>query len=335
MCDDRRRAAARRGVTVRGWSTTGGLLLVLVSVGCGDPQAPAATITAAFERDQLLADVRVLSADDMEGRLVASPGGAKARAYILERFAAAGLEPIDGTFEFPFAIDAAADGTLRRGVNVVGRIPGTRGAARAIVVTAHYDHIGVRNGEVYNGADDNASGTAALLAIAQHFRAHQPAHTFVLAALDAEEGGLRGARAFVASPPVPREAIVLNINLDMIGRDPDDILYAAGPSHYPFLVPYIERVAADAPIKLVMGHDAPGRAGMDDWTSSSDHFPFHEAGIPFIYFGVEDFPHHHKPTDDYETLTHDFYVRAVTTIIEALRVFDADLEAIDRARQAR
>jgi Zn-dependent M28 family amino/carboxypeptidase len=302
---------------------------MVLAVACGamDP-SPAGSV----DRDVLLADLRVLSADHMEGRLIGSPGGARARAYVVERFEASGLESIGQGYEHPFAFavrqgDAQAE---RTGVNVVGRVPGTSASGRVIVITAHYDHVGTRGGVVFNGADDNASGTAALFAIGRHFSVRRPAHTLIVAALDGEEGGLRGGRAFVEAPPVLLEAIALNVNLDMVGRDPDNVLYAVGTHHYPFLRPYIEQVASRASITLRTGHDEPGKPGVEDWTRDSDHFVFHERRIPFIYFGVEDFAEHHQATDDYETITHDFYVRAVATIIDAVAVFDANLENIGR-----
>ena len=108
--------------------------------------------------------------------------------------------------------------------------------------------------------------------------------------------------------------MVVNVNIDMIGRAPDDKLFAAGSHAYPFLKPYLERVAAKAPVKFLLGHDDPQRKDVEDWTRDSDHFVFHQAKIPFIYIGVEDFDQHHKATDDYETISHDFYVRAVETV---------------------
>ena len=303
-----------------------GPMALVVACAAIDSQPEAVSV----DRDTLLADLRVLSADDMEGRLVGSPGGARARAHVVERFRASGLEAIGEGYEHPFTFtvrqgDAQAD---RSGVNVIGRVAGRTTPGRVIVITAHYDHVGMRAGEVFNGADDNASGTAALFAIGRHFSARPPAHTLIVAALDGEESGLRGARAFVASPPVPLDAIALNVNLDMIGRDANDVLYAVGTFHYPFLRPYVEQVAARASITLRTGHDEPGRPGIEDWTSDSDHFVFHERRIPFIYFGVEDFAEHHRATDDYETITHDFYVRAVATVVDAIGVFDANLDAI-------
>jgi Zn-dependent M28 family amino/carboxypeptidase len=296
-------------------------------------QTPAGT-SPRVDRERLLTDLRVLSADDMEGRLAGTAGGARARAYVVKRFGESGIEPFGSSHEQPFTFVAGRGGAQseRTGVNVVGRVPGSTQRPHAIVISAHYDHVGVRDGVVFNGADDNASGTAALFALGRYFASRAPAHTLIFAAFDAEEGGLRGARAFVADPPVALPDIALNLNLDMIARDAEDTLYAAGTYHYPFLKPLLEPVASAAPITLVFGHDDPTKAGVEDWTRSSDHAPFHQEKIPFIYFGVEDFAQHHKATDDYETITHDFYVRVVETLIDAVRAFDANLEAIARER---
>jgi Zn-dependent M28 family amino/carboxypeptidase len=283
--------------------------------------------TPAIDAAQLVKDLETLSADDMEGRLTGTPGAARARAYILRRFKEAGIQPFGDSYERPFTYRGRGDSGDRSGVNIVGVVRGTREPGRFIVVTAHFDHLGVRNGEIFNGANDNASGVAALLAVASRVSASKPAHSVVFAALDAEESGLNGARAFLADPPVPREAIVMNVNLDMVGRDAKNVLFASGTFHYPFLKAYLKDVARP-PVVLRLGHDAPNVKGEDDWTRDSDHYPFHQAGIPFIYFGVEDEAQHHKATDDAETVTKDFFVGAANTILAAVRSFDANLEAI-------
>ena len=285
---------------------------------------PTQTVSTV-SRDKLLADLKTLSADDMEGRLVGSPGGAKARAFVIERFKAVGLKPFGASFESPFTFAGGrgAAATERQGINVIGYITGTKEPTRFIVISAHYDHIGVRNGVVFNGADDNASGTAALFAVAEYFVKNPPAHSIIFAAFDAEESNLRGARAFVAKPPVDAAALVINLNMDMIGRDPNNLLYVVGTYTQPALKPVIERVAASAPVKLTIGHDDPTKKGVEDWTTDSDHAAFCQAKIPCLYFGVEDFENHHKATDKYETMTHDFYVRAVETMVQVTKAFDA------------
>ncbi len=288
--------------------------------------APAGVQTATIDGAQLLRDLGTLSADDMEGRLPGTPGGAKARAYILRRFKEAGIQPIGDSYERPFAFRGRGDSTDRSGVNIVGVVRGRREPERFLVVTAHFDHLGVRNGQVFNGADDNASGVAALLAVAARVSANKPEHSVVFAALDAEESGLNGAKAFMRDPPVAREAIVMNVNLDMVARDEKNILFATGTFQYPFLKAYLKDVARP-PVVLRLGHDGTNPKE-DDWTKDSDHYPFHEAGIPFIYFGVEDEAQHHKATDDAETVTKEFFIGAANTILAAIRTFDANLEAI-------
>ncbi len=302
-------------------SVAGALLLAIPHLMA----APQAQARASVDRARLLKDLATLSADDMEGRLAGSAGSAKARAFIVERFQASGLEPFGTSYESPFTYTAGrgAGGEERQGVNAIGRITGTREPNRYLVLTAHYDHIGIRNGATFNGADDNASGTAALFALATYFRAHPPAHSLIFVALDAEEGGLRGARHFVDHPPVPIADLVINLNMDMIGRDPNDLLYVVGTFSQPALRPVIARVAEAASVKLRMGHDDPGQKDVEDWTDSSDHAAFCRAKIPCLYFGVEDFDNHHKATDTYQTMTHDFYVRAVETMILVTEAFDA------------
>ena len=302
------------------------LVTVLATLAAGQP-APAIHVDAA----RIFRDVETLSADDMEGRLAGSPGGEKARAYVLGRLKDAGVAPVGETFERPFTFASRTAGE-RKGANLVGVIRGTRNPDRYVVLTAHYDHIGVRNGEVFNGADDNASGVAALLAAAEHFARARPEHSLLFAALDAEEAGLQGAKALMREPPVPVGAMIVNVNMDMVGRDPATGCSRPACYHYPFLKPYLEEVA-QPPVVLAFGHDTPGEK--EDWTKDSDHYVFHEAGIPWIYFGVEDFDQHHKATDDAATIGREFLAGAAATVIAAVHEFDAHLEQIaaQRVRQ--
>ena len=288
--------------------------------------AGASAQSDSIDGSVLLRDLETLSADAMEGRLVGTPGSARAREFIVKRFKEAGIQPLGTSYEHPFKFTGRGDQGERAGINILGVIRGRRSPDRYIAVTAHYDHLGVRNGQVFNGADDNASGVAALLAVAARLNAQKPDHSIVFAAFDAEEQGLRGAQSFVTSPPVALASIVVNVNLDMVARDATNVLFASGTSHYPFLKGYLEK-AARPPVVLKFGHDVAG-SKEDDWTRDSDHFPFHNAKIPFVYFGVEDEAQHHKPTDDAETVTKEFFVGAANTILAALRSFDTNLEAI-------
>ncbi|ODP39616.1 M20/M25/M40 family metallo-hydrolase [Sphingomonas turrisvirgatae] len=308
---------------------TGAPLAVLFLPAASAQQKPQATLDASVQQ-QLLEDVRILSADDMVGRLAGSEGGARARAYLTRRLKAIGVEPVYPTFEQAFEAKSR-QGEPYNGVNLVGRIRGAGKGDRVLVIGAHYDHLGTHEGQIFNGADDNASGVAALLAIAQTFMRDNPQHDVIFGFWDAEERGMRGVSAFLDAPPVPLSRMVMNLNLDMLGRGDKGELWVAGTSHYPFLRARLEGLAATAPVTLKLGHDALPWKGTDDWTDGSDHREFHRRKIPFAYFGVEDHPDYHKPTDDFAKIPQDFYKGAAATVIDAARLFDRDLDAIAEA----
>ncbi len=282
-----------------------------------------------IDAKQLLRDDETLSADDMQGRGIGTPGGAKAREYVVARFKEAGLKSFGASYLQSFDFTARS-GAKVNGVNVIGYIEGKKNPEKYIVVTAHYDHLGTRNGEIYNGADDDASGVAALFALANYFKEKRPSHSIIFVAFDGEESGLRGSNAFVAAPPVKKESIVLNVNMDMVAHNDKNELYASGTFHHPALKPQLETIAKSAKVKLLIGHDRPEQKS-DDWTNQSDHFAFHQAKIPFIYFGVEDHKDYHKPTDDFENINKEFYVRAVETILETVKTFDKNLPSIEKS----
>ena len=310
--------------------------VLVLSAGLSASQTPRPS--TLIDSAALLNDLKVLSADDMQGRCADSPGGAKARAFVTERFKASGVQPFGSSYEapFPYTSQRQCPASSGHGVNVVGHIDGSKQPRRYIVISAHYDHIGIRNGTVFNGADDNASGTAGLFAVAKYFSAHKPANSLIFVAFDAEEGGEIGSTAFVKNPPVDASLLDIDLNMDMIGREPDDRLFVVGAAVQPFLKPYIENVAKTAPVKLIMGHEDPKGGHADgptqDWSQDSDHYSFMTARIPALYFGVEDFEQHHKATDDYETMSYDFYVRAVETMVQAVKEFDAHLDAVAKQR---
>jgi len=265
--------------------------------------------------------LQALSADEMGGRQTGTDGNLKARAFLRDRFAARDMRVEEHGFSFE-----NRNGDKLTGINLLARIKGqTEGPV--MVITAHYDHVGIRDGDIFNGADDNASGVAGAFAVADHFRANPPSHDVVIALLDAEEMGLQGARALVADGLPGGGEIAFNMNFDMLSKNDKNELYAAGAFHRPYLAPLLNTVAADAPVSLKLGHDDPA-LGSDDWTLQSDHGPFHQAGIPFIYFGVEDHKDYHQPTDTFDRVPRDFFARSIETVVMAAEAFDAGLGMI-------
>lgn len=295
--------------------------------------ARVATSQVSYDAGSMLIHAFELSADKYEGRLAGSKGNAAAREVLVKWYGRRGLESFEDGFEYPFELPVRG-GDQKTGVNVIGLVRGSSFPDRYIVLSAHYDHLGVRDGEIYNGMDDNASGTAAVMAMAEYFSTiYRPHHSIIFALFDSEESGLLGAKEFVNNPPVSLDSIILDVNLDMVSRSDANELYASGTYHNPFLKTVIEQAAANASerigqtVNLLFGHDLPG-SGRDDWTSSSDHGPFFKAGIPHVYFGVEDHAGYHNPTDDFADSTPRFFVNAVEVILESVVVVDAVFESI-------
>ncbi|HUU35870.1 MAG TPA: M28 family peptidase [Vicinamibacterales bacterium] len=270
----------------------------------------------------MLATVLALTGPGMDGRATDTPGGAKARAWIEARLRAIGVRPATGqSYAQPFSF-AADGGGMAQGTNLVALCPGSDADAPHIVVSAHYDHLGVRNGATYPGADDNASGVALLLAVAERCVTTPFTHPLLLVAFDAEERGLQGARAFLANPPVPAARLALDVNFDMVGRGDRGEIYVAGPGRWPRLLPLLTPAVRQPGITVTFGHDTGG--GHDDWTSQSDHGVFHDAGIPFVYFGVEDHADYHQPTDTADKIATAFLDHVAAVVF-------ASLTALDRA----
>jgi len=291
---------------------------------------PVTTTRAAALRvdsDQLMRTLETLADPRFEGREAGSSGGASAREWIRDRYRAVGLHPVSGGYVFPFTFSRRSlSGRVdTEGANVIGQCLGTDPKAPVFVVSAHYDHIGIRDGAIFPGADDNASGVAVMLAVAEHCQKTPFRRTVVFAAFDAEESGLQGARAFLVAPPVPRERIALNVNLDMVSRSASREIFVAGLHHWPQLRAPMEAVAARAPVTVLFGHDKPVAiaGGVEDWTNQSDHGPFNSAKIPFLYFGVEDHADYHKATDTFDKVDRGFFVDVAETILDAILQLDA------------
>ena len=301
-------------------------------------QAPDLSASSAprADRDELMRVVRTLAAPELGGRRTGTPGGLAARRFIRDAFEDLGLSPTLQPFSFEHsnASGAGEPGGSRAerspttayqdAANVIAIQPGSRADGRTIVVSAHYDHVGVRDGVVYPGADDNASGVAALLAVGRYLHAHPPAHRVVLAAFDAEELGQQGAAAFLRNPPVPRSSIGLNVNLDMVSRNDHNEIFAAGTYHTPALKGVVDQVQRRSAVTIRLGHDRPmtGAGAPEDWTLQSDHGEFHKTGIPFLYLGVEDHADYHKPTDTADKISPTFFGAVVDMLIDVVVTAD-------------
>ena len=271
-----------------------------------------------FNESLLLQNLKSLSSDAFEGRRTGTNGAIKSRKYIVNQFHSFGVLPLGKTFEQFFSF--VNQRKEYKGVNILGLIKGTENPKKYIVISAHYDHEGIKKGQIYNGADDNASGLCALFSFAEYFKTNPPRHSVILAAFDAEELGLQGSKYYVNNSIIPLRSIHLNLNMDMIGRSDANELYIVGSRYNKSLDHAISNLKTVKNIKLLVGHDGEDRK--ENWTYSSDHASFYKTDIPFLYFGVEDHKDYHEPTDDFENIHPQFYIEAVKTIISIFNKVD-------------
>ncbi|GAA3570806.1 M28 family peptidase [Snuella lapsa] len=274
--------------------------------------------TLLFNENLMLQHVKTLSSDAFEGRRTGTEGAIKTKKYIINQFHALNVLPIGETYEQPFSFVKGKE--TFHGVNVLGQIKGSTFPEKYIVISAHYDHEGIKQGRIYNGADDNASGVGALFSVAEYLKNNPPKHSIILVAFDAEELELQGSKYFVNHPVVPLNKIKANINMDMISRSDNKELFVVGSRYNKSLDYIIKNLESFNNIKLSVGYDGAKRG--ENWVYSSDHAWFHRKGIPFLYFGVVDHEDYHEPTDDYENIQPAFYIEAVKVIVSILNKVD-------------
>jgi len=297
-------------------------------IGAAAPAQPAAAAAPhRIDADRLFSDVSALSAPTMEGRRTGTAGNKLAQQFIIERFRELKLQPPAGWTDFAQKFSFVLSGrggsvAYPDATNLVGMVAGTSSPEQFLIVSAHYDHLGQRNGQTYRGADDNASGVAALLQVAAYVAAHPPRHSVLFAAFDAEEEGLQGAKYFVKHPPVDLKRIALVVNLDMVSRNDKGVIFASGTAFDPSLKDLVGKAAAGRQLTVKLGHDRRGVAGEDDWTQQSDQGAFHDAGVKTLYFGVEDHADYHKPGDTADKIPRPFYGEVVELVLQT--VLDAD-----------
>lgn len=297
-------------------------------------QRPLAPGLESIDRKRIEADIVHLAGPEFSGR-GAWEDRRQVSRLIAERFRGHGLrplfghpaddssaapprgtEPVDPLAGFFQPVPGpAAPGDERplserppSGWNVGGIIPGSDPdlAHEWIIVSAHFDHLGVRNGRLYPGADDNASGVAMLLELSRIWsRGERPRRSIALVAFDLEESLLWGSRWFAGHPPRSLESLKLFMTADMIGRAlgglPIDDIFVLGAEHSERMPELLASVPRHPDLRV-------SRLGIDFIGTRSDYGPFRDAGIPFLFFSSGEHPDYHSPRDtpervDYEKVT--------------------------------
>ncbi|HSH26701.1 MAG TPA: M20/M25/M40 family metallo-hydrolase, partial [Wenzhouxiangella sp.] len=260
-----------------------------------------ATLSPIFDAARMEKDVQVLADESMQGRGIGTEGLDAAAEYIADQLREAGLEPAgeDGSYFQPFEVtDENGEKVTVR--NVLAVLPGSNEdwKEQSVVVSAHYDHLGLgwpdvragNKGKIHYGADDNASGVAVMLELARTLgKSLKPSRSIVFASFTAEEAGLLGARHYVETMQrYPASQVIGNLNLDTVGRLGDNEVLVLGSSsarEWKFIFMGATAVTG-VPTKM------PTQA-----IDSSDHVAFVEAGVPAVQFFSGFSPDYHQPTD--------------------------------------
>ena len=288
------------------------------------PRAALAVLPSPIDEARLKADVAWLADPAREGRGVATPGIEAAAAYIAQRFKDLGLKPLKGTSDYVQTFTGNGPGNKPAAMkNVVGVIEGSRAdfAGQSLVVSAHYDHLGNgwpdaragAEGKLHPGADDNASGVAAILEVARLLKDSKPERSIVFVAFSGEESGLQGSKHYVAAAkdsafPYPLAKVMANLNVDTVGRLEGGKVTAFGGEtarEWQFI---FQGIAAETNIAVdVLAKDI----------GASDQKSFAEAGIPGVQIFASTAADYHRPTDTADKLDSKGLVKVVGVLKEA------------------
>ena len=292
----------------------------------------------------LLADFKTLSSDEFEGRKTGTLGNLKARNFIESKLATFNTLTLlnrhkvnntkasgKGTYRHSFTHQSLTK-TLN-GQNLVALVKGSHYSDKYIVLSAHFDHLGSKGRLIFNGADDNASGTAALLNMAKNISENPLRYSVIFLFTDAEESNLLGAKAFLNDFMAIVPHIKLNINLDMIaGSKNTKSLHFISKGvdtiiEVPIYLQIQEDLISHANLSIKKGFRDTNAQGSlvrkkIKWLVASDHGAFNRKKIPFIYFGVGAHENYHTRDDTFKNINQQFYLLATQAIYRHIRLLD-------------
>lgn len=306
------------------------LAIMLALASCSNQSVEKSNVPHAQTNASVLQHLQYLSSDTLQGRKFASNGSKLTQAYLVGQLSMFNVQPLTDTYAMPFVVNTTFKST--HGNNIVALIPGTANPDKFIVLSAHFDHLGVKGRRIFNGADDNASGTAALLDYAKRLQVSPLRYSVIILFTDAEEANLKGAKAFIAQNQHLLSNIILNINVDMIAgskrtkrlryisRGLDTLL-----SKEKLLAYQQHQKQGDLILKKGFRQLEQNKHNNIKWEIASDHGVFYRNNIPFIYFGVGTHSNYHEVTDTYENVNHTFFIHAVESIYQQLRFLDRNL----------
>jgi len=312
---------------IRRLAPVAALLLPAVTLsaakGLAQPGKSARATPTAPDSARILADIAYLADDRLEGRLTGTPGNDSAAAYIARRLRQIGLAPTQQKFTahvMAFAHMGRPSELATQNVTALirGTDPKLRG--QVVVLGAHYDHLGrdrtfaadpAAGDAIRNGADDNASGTAAVLELARLLAARPPRRSVLVVAFSGEEEGTLGSEWFVEHPAVPLDSVVAMLNFDMVGRLTNDKLLVYGVGTATELPGVVDSANARGPRLAVNA--------LPDGVGPSDHAPFYLKNVPVLHFFTDQHADYHAATDDVDRINAAGEARVVALALRVAR----------------
>ena len=306
-------------------------LLTAYSVNCskssvGISPDPAIKYANSITLEELKENLYEFASDAYEGRNTGELGQKKAAAFLKNQYKNSGVATPIGNDDYFQEIPASfLPAGIKDSENVVAFVAGTTFPEEIIVISAHYDHIGTENGEIYNGADDDASGTVAILEIAEAFQlaandGKGPKRSLLFLNVTAEEKGLFGSKWYVENPLFPIENHVANLNIDMVGRVDDahknkpNFIYLIGADKLSSELHEVSEEANKKFVNLDLDYTFNDENDPNRFYYRSDHYNFAKNNIPVIFYfnGVHE--DYHKATDTPEKINYDLLTKRTKLI---------------------
>lgn len=266
-----------------------------------------------ISKEDLKKVLYTLASDEYEGRFTGEPGQKKAAEYIVNYYKKHGIPAANANGNYLQSIPASYfKGSAKNdSENVVAYIKGSEKPDEYIVLSAHYDHVGVKRGRVYNGADDDASGTTAIMEIAKAFKkaaleGNGPKRSIVFLHVTGEEIGLYGSKYYTENPIFPLENTIANLNIDMVGRvdkkhiENPEFIYLIGSDKLSSELHELSENVNKKYTNLKLDYTYNDENDPNRFYYRSDHYNFAKNNIPIIFYfnGVHQDYHKHTDTPD-------------------------------------
>ncbi|KGO82212.1 peptidase M28 [Flavobacterium cauense R2A-7] len=275
----------------------------------------------SISQENIKKNLYVIASDEMQGRNTGEPGQKKAGEYIINQYKKLGIPFPKGADSYYQKVPSefmkkGFSPKLNDSENIWAYIEGSEKPEEILVISAHYDHVGMKNGEIYNGADDDGSGTVAVMEIAKAFMEAKksgkgPKRSILFLHVTGEEHGLHGSRYYSENPLFPLKNTIADINIDMVGRrdtlNPNDnnYIYVIGSDRLSSELHTINEEMNSKYVNLRLDYKYNDRNDPEQIYYRSDHYNFAKKGVPAIFFFNGIHEDYHKPTDEVEKIEFD------------------------------